>query len=232
LRKLFKYLKTEKETSALTLNYCYLHRIGFMNIVLASASPRRAQLFKQLNFRFSISPSSADENSVKSSAPPELVQKLAKIKGEDVAKKHPGSFIIAADTIVWFRKKTLGKPNNEPEAKEMLRMLSNQTHEVYTGVFIAVTDARGEIIDDFTFEQRTKVTFSALTDHEINYYISTGSPFDKAGAYGIQDDFGSLFVEKIEGDYYNVVGFPLNKFYQQLKLNMPKIHQKIFFNAS
>ncbi len=203
-----------------------------MNIILASASPRRAQLLRQLNLRFSISPSASDENTAGHSGPSELVCNLAEMKGRDVAKRHPGSFIIAADTIVWFRNNVLGKPADRQEAKEILRLLSSQTHEVYSGVYCGITGARGEIIDDFTFEQRTKVTFSALTDQEINYYIDTGSPFDKAGAYGIQDDMGSLFVEKIEGDYYNVVGFPLNKFYQQLKLNMPGIHQKIFFIAS
>jgi septum formation protein len=203
-----------------------------MNVVLASASPRRARLLQRLDIDFITDPSSANEDRVTHSEPSLLVEKLAQVKGRDVAKRNPDSFLIAADTIVWFQGSVLGKPKEPHQAREMLRSLSNNTHEVYSGVYCCLTGSGGNIVDDFTFHQRTKVTFSALNDHEIDYYISTGSPFDKAGAYGIQDDFGSLFVQEIEGDYYNVVGFPLNKFYQQLKFNMPTIHQKLFFHTS
>jgi septum formation protein len=203
-----------------------------MNVILASASPRRAQLLKQLNIDFIVDPSDAKEEFVTEESPGKLVRTLARMKGKDVAKRHPESFLIAADTIVWFQNRILGKPAGPYDAKKMLRSLSNRTHEVYSGVYSAITGPDATIMDDFTFYQRTNVTFSALNDQEIEFYISSGSPFDKAGAYGIQDDIGSLFVKKIEGDYYNVVGFPINKFYQQMKLNMPLLHQKLFFNIS
>jgi septum formation protein len=200
-----------------------------MNIILASASPRRAALLKQINLRFTIEPSTVDENSPDATSPANLVMSLSQKKGRDVAGRNSNSIIIAADTVVCLNNQILGKPGNHQEAAHMLQSLSGEKHDVYSGVYVAKTDNISNIVNDFSFIERTKVTFSALTEREIEMYIKSGSPFDKAGGYGIQDDLGSLFVKKIEGDYYNVVGFPLNGFYQQLKQHMPQVHQQLFF---
>lgn len=200
-----------------------------MKVVLASSSPRRAHLLRQIGISFTIDPSSVDETVTEHLPPGEIVQILAQRKGLDVAVRHDHSLIIASDTIVFQNNKILGKPTDEIEAKEMLSSLSDSTHEVFSGVFIALTKGQGEVSYSFSFFERTKVTFSALTELEVKAYIATGSPFDKAGAYGIQDDLGSLFVKKIDGDYYNVVGLPLHSFYQQIKEKLPEIHRYLFF---
>tara|TARA_R100001143_G_C3361367_1_gene137121 strand:+ start:60075 stop:60677 length:603 start_codon:yes stop_codon:yes gene_type:complete len=200
-----------------------------MKVVLASSSPRRALLFKQIGLSFTIDPSNVDESISKHTPPDQIVQFLASRKGMDVASRHEHSLIVAADTIVCLDQKILGKPSDKKEAREMLFSLSNLTHDVYSGVFVALTSDNGNLSQSFTFYERTKVTFSALTELEVDHYIKTGSPFDKAGAYGIQDDLGSLFVKNIDGDYYNVVGFPINAFYQHLKVKLPEVHQILFF---
>jgi len=200
-----------------------------MKTVLASSSPRRAALLKQVNLRFMIDPSDIDENSGSHNSPSEMVQTLSSRKGRDVSSRHENSLIIAADTIVCLDDEILEKPADKQEAAIMLGRLSNNSHQVYTGVYVGRTNSESKIIGDFTFFERTNVTFSALSDREIDHYIDTGSPFDKAGGYGIQDDLGSLFVKKVEGDYYNVVGFPLNSFYQHLKKYMPRAQQSLFF---
>lgn len=200
-----------------------------MKVVLASSSPRRALLLKQIGLSFIIDPSNVDETVSEQLSPAEIVQSLSRRKGMDVATRHNHSMIIASDTIVYLNNQVLGKPTNKKEAKKMLSSLSNLTHEVFTGVFVALTSDLGQITQVLSFSERTKVTFSALSGSEIDHYIETGSPFDKAGAYGIQDDLGSLFVKKIEGDFYNVVGFPINAFYEQLKVNLPEIHRNLFF---
>lgn len=202
-----------------------------MKIVLASASPRRKKLLQQVNLSFEVDPSTIHEEIDPSLPPDQLVKNLAEQKGRDVAPKHPASFIIAADTLVWFNKTILSKPENTGEAKEMLCRLSGNTHSVYSGVFLCTTDINGDIQTEALFSERTKVTFSALSDQEIARYVQTGNPLDKAGAYGIQDDWGALFVKKINGDYNNVVGFPLHSFYQQVKSSFPEIFN-LYFNAS
>ncbi|MEX2410996.1 MAG: Maf family protein [Candidatus Paceibacterota bacterium] len=203
-----------------------------MKVVLASSSPRRAHLLQQIGLKFTIDPSSFDESRVNGTNPAKLVQDIARCKGNDVAPRHPESLIISADTIVTLNNTILGKPVNTKEAVFMLSELSGKTHEVFSGVCIALTDQNTDIENSISFYERTKVTFSALTDREIDLYVQTGRPFDKAGAYGIQDDLGSLFVEKIEGDYYNVVGFPLHAFYQKLKALIPSVHNRLFFEHS
>ncbi len=200
-----------------------------MKIILASASPRRAALLKQVNLYFTIDPSDIDENSGSHQPPEKMVLVLSEKKGRDVSSRHKNSLIIAADTVVSLKGDILGKPENRQQARDMLGRLSDNTHEVFTGVHVSKTNSVPEIVENFTFFERTNVTFSALTEREIDHYIDSGSPFDKAGGYGIQDDLGSLFVKKIEGDYYNVVGFPLNSFYQHLKNKMPRVHQHLFF---
>jgi len=199
-----------------------------MKIVLASASPRRAQLLKQINLTFTVSPSDIEEIMNQNLSPDRLVESLAQQKGESVLFEHPGSFIIAADTIVTINGKYLGKPTDEKDAEAMLHNLSTKTHEVYSGVYLAMTNEKGKAVNSLTFSEETKVTFGALDRSEISKYVATGSPMDKAGSYGIQDDFGAVFVKKIQGDYNNVVGFPLHAFYQQVKHHFPKIFSQLF----
>lgn len=203
-----------------------------MKIILASASPRRKKLLEQIHLPFEIHPSTVQEKLDNSLSPGDLVKELAGQKGADVALKFPDAFIIAADTIVSMNDSLLGKPTDKTDAKLMLASLSGKTHEVYTGVYLAETGSNGAIKKAFTFSERTKVTFSALTGQEIDRYVQTGSPLDKAGAYGIQDDMGALFVKQIKGDYNNVVGFPLHSFYQNLKNEFPGLYNRYFSNST
>lgn len=203
-----------------------------MKVILASASPRRAQLLSQVGISFNIDPSTIEETFSDDSNPQDVVKQLARHKAEDVAKRQQGKFLIAADTIVCLNDEILGKPDDENQAATYLHQLSGNTHDVFSGVFAGLTNSSGKFSSEICFYERTKVTFAALSELEIKQYIKYGKPFDKAGSYGIQDDLGSLFVEKIEGDYYNVVGFPLHRFYHTLKKEMPDIHKKLFFQAS
>lgn len=203
-----------------------------MNIVLASASPRRAKLLKQLKIHFSVDPSDVEETFDDTETPENIVLYLAHLKGSDVAGRHSNSLIIAADTMVFLEGKQLGKPADFSSAKKMLQQLSGRQHEVYTGVYIAKTGHNFQVDKSVRFYERTKVRFTSLTEHEINVYIQSERPFDKAGSYGIQDDIGALFIKSIEGDYYNVVGFPIHSFYQTLKKNFPDISEKLFFTLA
>jgi septum formation protein len=202
-----------------------------MKIVLASASPRRARLLEQINLSFTVSPSHIEEIVDPQLPPDQLVMSLAEQKGRSVAPEHPERLVIAADTIVSLNGEYLGKPETGDDARTMLKRMSRQTHEVYSGVWLAETGQNAELIHSVTFAEKTKVTFAALDEAEINRYIASGSPMDKAGSYGIQDDFGAVFVERIEGDYNNVVGFPLHAFYRNLKVEFPQLF-KLFFNGS
>ena len=139
---------------------------------------------------------------------------MAKQKANSISKKYKNNFIIGADTIVYFKKQILEKPNNFIEAKKYLSMLSNNIHTVYTGVYIRHYNKNINI----KFYDKTNITFYNLIDKDINYYINNHEPFDKAGAYGIQD-WSCLFAKKINGCFYNVVGFPISKFYQILIKN-------------
>ncbi|MHB8580750.1 MAG: Maf family protein [Ignavibacteriaceae bacterium] len=182
-------------------------------IYLASKSPRRKRLLKQLNLKFEIVNADIKENILKHELPERTVKRLALEKlfaAKSLVKK---GIIIAADTIVVIDGKIIGKPLDAKDAEKILKKLSGRTHIVYTGFTLHNTDTKKTI----TGFERTKVTFRKLTAHEIIDYISTGSPMDKAGAYGIQDDFGAVFVRKICGDYNNVVGLPLTKLYQALQ---------------
>lgn len=202
-----------------------------MKVVLASASPRRAQLLQQVGIPFEVDPASINEVIEDESKPDIIVETLARHKAKDVASHQPDSFIIAADTIVCFENEILGKPDDEQQAAEYLKRLSSHTHDVYSGVYAGLTNSACNFTSYISFSERTKVTFSALSEQEINQYVEHGQPFDKAGSYGIQDDLGSLFVERIEGDFYNVVGFPLHRFYVNLRNEMPDIHQELFFHS-
>lgn len=184
-------------------------RIKMLDIILASASPRRKELLSNMGIDFSVIVANADETAVDKSVPPQIyVEELAFIKAVAVAeqvKKNNNSLIIAADTVVINNGRILGKPSDEQEAFEILQGLSGKSHEVYTGVCVMRTE------DAYTVCRHacTSVTFKRLSDDKIRNYINTGEPMDKAGAYGIQR-LGAMFVEKINGDYFNVVGLPVS----------------------
>ena len=182
-------------------------------IILASKSPRRKKLLEQINLKFEVFDSGFDEDSIVFSEPENYCQILALSKAKNVAEKLQNpSVVIGADTIVVLDNEILNKPIDEQNAYDMLKKLSGKTHTVYTGlafVFSGKMNAK-------TCYQKTEVTFRVLEDDEINEYIKSGSPLDKAGAYGIQDDYGAVFVNHIVGCYYNIVGLPLELFYTKL----------------
>lgn len=191
-------------------------------IILASQSPRRKNLLSQINLTFIIHPSSLKEDYDPSLDPGTIVEHLASMKALDVAVNYASALTIGADTIVVFKDEILGKPEDGTDAFQLLRKLSGNVHKVYSGVCLVLTGENKSVLKSTCFHEITKVTFSDMEDQEIWDYIQTGSPMDKAGAYGIQDDWGSLFVSKIEGDYYNVVGFPLHRFYKELSHFAPE----------
>ncbi len=193
-----------------------------LKVVLASQSPRRKKLLQQLGLIFEILPSNTEEEFT-SEVPQEIVQQLALEKATDVAPKVNEALVIGSDTIVVLDGHILGKPVDKNDAFRILSMLSGKQHSVFTGVGFVKTDKNGEITGTHSFYEETIVRFSSLSESEIWSYIESGSPMDKAGAYGIQDDWGAVFVERIEGDYYNVVGFPLNRFYQEMKSFEPTL---------
>lgn len=176
--------------------------------ILASASPRRKELMGHITENFTVMVSDVDESKIDSSCPPNIyVEELALLKAAATAKnvlKEKNSLIVAADTIVVKGNEILTKPKDKQDAFNILAKLSGEEHFVYTGYCIM------RMSDGFTFcgYEKTKVKFRDLTSDKINAYIETGEPMDKAGAYGIQGK-GSLFIEGIEGDYFNVVGFPV-----------------------
>ncbi len=181
-------------------------------IYLASKSPRRRKLLKQLNLKFKSFSINMDETINKNEKPFKAVTRLSKEKLNLAKTKIKTGIIITADTIVVLNKTILGKPVNKKDAFRILKYLSGKTHVVYTAYSIYNSLSSKTITEC----EKTEVTFRELTDEEINDYIAGGSPMDKAGAYGIQDDFGAVFIKKINGCYYNVVGLPLAKFYHAL----------------
>jgi septum formation protein len=179
-----------------------------IKFILASASPRRAEILKSLGQSFEILPSDVEEKITKNN-PQEIVKELALLKAKDVARRvSKGQIVIAADTVVFKDDKILGKPSSKEEAFNMLKLLSGSIHKVLTGICVIDT-ANNKVCQDY---EETKVFFKTLSDKEIMDYINTGEPMDKAGAYGIQG-MGGLFVTRIEGCYFNVVGLPVHKLY-------------------
>lgn len=184
-------------------------------IVLASNSPRRKELLEQIGFRFQILPSQKEEIITKK-IPREVVEELACQKAFDVADKLTENYIIiGADTIVSIGNQILGKPGTKEKAFEMLTMLQGKVHQVYTGVTLIRMRA-GTKEEILTFHEVTNVEMFSLTQEEIQSYVDTKEPLDKAGAYGIQGK-GAVLVRRIEGDYNNVVGLPIARVYQELK---------------
>lgn len=188
-----------------------LDKVLSAKYILASKSPRRKHLLKQLGFDFQVAESNAREVSGK--IPHISVRTNAQRKSRAVAHNHKDRIVISADTVVYLNNRILNKPRNLKEAAKYLRMLSGKKHVVYTGVNV-VNNVTGK---EKYGHEKTTVEFRNLTDEEINYYVKKFKPLDKAGAYGIQDDFGCLFIAKITGDYYNVVGLPLVRLYKLIQ---------------
>ena len=181
-------------------------------IYLASQSPRRKKLLQQLNLSFKTFSVECEEDIKKGETPLQTVKRLSKKKLSIARAKIKDGIIITADTVVVVNGKIIGKPVNKKDAERILKQLSGKTHAVYTG-FSIFNSKKNKMISGY---EKTLVTFRKLEQQEIRKYIATGSPMDKAGAYGIQDDYGAVFVEKINGCYNNVVGLPLTKFYKAL----------------
>ena len=179
-------------------------------IVLASASPRRQELLHYLIQDFIISPTDSDESLPEGIKGDEAVELLSRRKAKACAKKYPQAVVIGCDTVVELEGQILGKPVDEKDAKRMLSMLSGKTHHVYTGVCIIFQNMV------HTFHVCTSVNFVNLTQQQIDEYLATGEPFDKAGAYGIQG-YGCTLVKEIHGCYYNVMGLPVATLGEQLK---------------
>ena len=179
-------------------------------IILASASPRRQELLKDITEDFEVVVSNAQETVPDTIKTEEIPRYLAQLKANDVASRYDDAVVIGSDTIVVVDDKVLGKPKDEQDAFCMLKALSGKKHKVMTGCALVC----GEKMRSFTVE--TEVEFFELTDEEIESYISTGDPFDKAGAYGIQSQ-GKTLVKGIYGDYYSVVGLPVGRLKRELK---------------
>jgi septum formation protein len=185
-----------------------------MKLILASASPRRAEILRGAGLQFTVLSSAVDETPMPSEVPQDLVRRLALAKAELVAARALGpAIVIAADTVVVLEGAILGKPRTSEDARQMLAKLSGRTHSVMTGVaLIRLPDAERR-----EFIETTQVHFASVSNEEIVKYLASGEPFDKAGAYAIQG-LGGRFIPRIDGCYFNVVGLPLARLYHELSL--------------
>lgn len=189
-------------------------------IILASESPRRKEIMETMGIPYQVMASNVKEE-VEETIPDQMVQALARLKTETIKEQvlqqveaDKDIIIIGADTMVFFKEHALGKPRDKEDAARMLRMLSDETHEVCTGVSIIIMKQDGSE-HSISFAVCTKVVVNPLTEEQIQDYIATGEPMDKAGAYAIQGKFG-IFIKEIEGDYYNIVGFPIAEIYASM----------------
>jgi septum formation protein len=183
--------------------------ITLPKLVLASGSPRRSEIMNSVGWAFTKDVPDIDESELDGEDPATYVQRLAKQKAEAVAQLHPGEIILAADTTVVIDDQIIGKPVDVDDARRMIRMLSGNWHEVLTGIAV-MKDSRVDV--DL---QRTRVKFAALHDAEVEFLVKKGDPLDKAGAYAVQAQ-AALFIEGIEGDYWNVVGLPISLVYRMV----------------
>lgn len=183
-----------------------------MNIILASASPRRKEILENTNTKFEIIKSEIDEVILENELPSQVVMRLAFEKSIDIALKHPDSLVIGADTVVVLNNNILGKPKDSSDAFNMIKQLSGKTHQVITGISLINLNANQKIIDYVV----SNVKFKNLSEEDIKDYIQTNESLDKAGAYGIQG-FGAMLVEEIQGDYFNIVGLPISRLSDLLK---------------
>jgi septum formation protein len=180
------------------------------NVILASKSPRRQQFFKDLDIDFTIQLKEVEEIYPPALKGIEITDFLADLKSQAYSNLTEKDLLITSDTIVWLDEKALGKPKDETDAFNMLRSLSGKKHQVITSISIKSKFFQ-KIINDIT-----TVSFKELSDDEINYYIKNYKPFDKAGAYGIQEWIGFIAIDNLEGSYFNVVGLPVYKLYKEL----------------
>lgn len=178
-------------------------------LILASSSPRRAEILRAVGWPFEVFAAGIDETAHAGESAPTYVERLAREKAEAVASERTFGLVLGADTVVTIDSEILGKPRDETDARRMLRSLSGRWHEVLTGVALARAESERGVVA----HERTRVRFAKLTDEEIDWYIATGEPMDKAGAYAMQGR-AALFIEAIEGDYWNVVGLPVRLLYQ------------------
>lgn len=185
-----------------------------MRYILASASPRRKELMEQAGFQFEVIPSTVEEK-ITNTIPSKVVMELAARKAQDVFEHHgtKDCVVIGADTVVVYHDEILGKPADKEEAYDMLSMLADRTHQVYTGVSLIISK-KGQVHTK-TFYESTDVTFCPICKEDLHTYVESGDPLDKAGAYGIQGSF-AIHVKCIKGDYNNVVGLPVCHLYQEL----------------
>jgi MAF protein len=184
--------------------------IRLPKIILASGSPRRAEILNSVGWEFTKDVPDIDETELPGELPEKYVQRLARNKAKTVAARYPGQLILGADTTVVVDGAIIGKPTDLADARRMLEMLSGKRHDVLTGVAVVSNGGTQLAL------QRTGVKFGKMTDAEINFLAETGDPLDKAGAYAVQAQ-AALFIEEIEGDYWNVVGLPINLVYELVK---------------
>ena len=184
-----------------------------MKFILASSSPRRRELLLRLQTPFDIILPDVDESIIPPDGSPETYcTALAELKANDISQHYPNNLVIGSDTIVVLDNNIMGKPEDKTMAQNMLKTLSGKTHHVYTGVCLKWADKNIHHL----FAEITMVTFRELLEADINHYIESCPPYDKAGSYGIQD-WSAVFVKEIKGCYDNVVGFPISRFYEELK---------------
>ena len=184
-----------------------------MELILASASPRRKELLEKIGLPFTIQPAKGEER-ITQKSPAAVVMELSRQKAEEIAAAQTGEcIVIGADTIVAKGEEIMGKPKDAADAKRMLAGIADNCHQVYTGVTLIRTGAHPQSV---TFHEKTDVYLYPISDAELDAYIASGDPMDKAGAYGIQGNF-AIHVKGIAGDYYNVVGLPIGRVYQELK---------------
>jgi len=184
--------------------------IDLPKIVLASGSPRRSEIMNSVGWPFTKDVPDIDESERDGETPEDYVRRLAVEKAHAVADSHPGEIVLAADTTVVIDGKIIGKPADEAHAREMIEMLAGNWHEVLTGVAVA-KNGNAEV-----GMQRTRVKFAPMSDKEIAFLVREGDPLDKAGAYAVQAQ-AALFIEAIDGDYWNVVGLPISLVYEMVK---------------
>lgn len=196
--------------------------IDLPKLILASGSPRRAEILSSVGWNYEKHVADIDETEYENENPVDYVQRLASEKAEAVAVKHDRALVLGADTTVVIDNLIIGKPKDLDDARRMLKLLSGKTHEVLTGVALVKRDneASQNGLENFIKKivgfERTKVKFAEMSDDEINFLAEKGEPLDKAGAYAVQAQ-AALFIEEIEGDYWNVVGLPVNLVYRLLK---------------
>lgn len=203
-----------------------------MNIILGSQSPRRRDLMAGLDIPFAAVTIDADETCPSALEAGDIPLYIARAKADAyIPRLHADDLLITADTIVWLHHRMLGKPHDLDEARQMLSMLSGTTHQVYTAVCFTsclnpARPAGADNIRQDTLVDKTDVTFHPLTDSEIDYYVAHYRPLDKAGAYGVQEWIGYAGVARMEGSYFNVMGFPVDRVYAYLRTRCPNVFER------